>query len=86
MIYADYAATTPLSARVYDVFCRVSREVFANPSSAHSAGRDAASLVERARGQVAALMGCDADEVYFTSGGTESDNHALQFALGRTVH
>lgn len=89
MIYADYAATTPLSDRVYDVLCRTSRDVFGNPSSAHSFGRGAAAVVERAREQVAGLLGCDPDEVYFTSGGTEADNHAMRFASacgsGRTI-
>ena len=77
MIYADYAAAAPLSDRVYDVLCRTSRDTFGNPSSAHSFGRTAASAVDRAREQTAALLGCDPDEVYFTSGGTESDNQAI---------
>ncbi|MBQ4354010.1 MAG: cysteine desulfurase [Clostridia bacterium] len=85
MIYADYAAAAPLSERVYEVLCRTSREVFGNPSSAHSAGRTAAAAVERAREQTAALLGCDPDEVYFTSGGTESDNHAVHSAAGRGI-
>ncbi len=85
MIYADYAATTPLSERVYDTLCRTSREVFGNPSSAHSCGRAAADIVERARQQTAALLGCDPDEIVFTSGGTESDNHALRCARGKPI-
>jgi len=85
VIYADYAATTPLSDRVYDVLCRTSRDLFGNPSSAHAFGREAAAAVDRAREQTAALLGCDPDEVYFTSGGTESDNHALRCAAGRTA-
>ena len=84
-IYADYAASTPLSDRVYDTLCRTSREVFGNPSSAHSSGQEASAVVERAREQTAALLGCDPDEVYFTSGGTESDNHAVRFAAGKTI-
>ena len=76
-IYADYAATTPLSERVFDTLCRTSREVFGNPSSAHSFGRDAAAVVSCAREQTAALLGCDPDEIIFTSGGTEADNLAL---------
>lgn len=84
-IYADCAATTPVSERVLDVLCRTSREVFGNPSSAHSCGRDAAAIVSRAREQTAALLGCDPDEIVFTSGGTESDNHALRCAAGMPV-
>ncbi|MBE6709688.1 MAG: cysteine desulfurase [Ruminococcaceae bacterium] len=83
--YADYAATTPLSERVFDTLCRTSREVFGNPSSAHSFGRDAADVVSRAREQTAALLGCDPDEIVFTSGGTEADNHALRCAAGMPV-
>lgn len=85
MIYADYAATTPVSERVYDVMCRTMRDVFGNPSSAHSFGCSAAEVVERARCQTAKLLGCDTDEVYFTSGGTESDNHAVRFAENRRI-
>ncbi len=85
MIYADYAATAPTSPRALDVFLRTSREAFGNPSSAHSAGRDAAEAVERARAQVAQLLGCDPCEVFFTSGGTEADNLALHAAAGRGI-
>ncbi len=85
MIYADYAATTPTSPRALDVFLRTSRDVFGNPSSAHSVGRDAAEVVERARLQVAGLLGCDACEVFFTSGGTEADNLALLYGKGKTI-
>ncbi len=84
-IYADYAATTPLSDRVFDVFCRTSRDVFGNPSSAHSYGRDAADVVSCAREQTAALLGCDPDEIVFTSGGTEADNHAVFCAAGKPM-
>lgn len=84
-VYADYAATAPLSERVYDVLCRVSRDVFGNPSSAHSFGREAAAVVERAREQAAALLGCEPGEVYFTSGGTEADNLAVRSAAGGTI-
>ena len=85
MIYADYAAAAPISDRVYDVLCRTSRDTFGNPSSAHSFGRTAAATVDRAREQTAALLGCEPDEVYFTSGGTESDNHAVRFAAGNGI-
>ena len=84
-IYADYAATTPLSDRVYDTLCRTARDFFGNPSSAHAAGRAAADIVDRAREQTAALLGCDPDEIVFTSGGTEADNHALRWAAGKTI-
>ncbi len=85
MLYADYAATTPTSPRALDVFLRTSRETFGNPSSAHAAGRDAADVTEHARERVARMLGCDPGEVFFTSGGTESDNLALSTAAGQTI-
>lgn len=76
MIYADWAADAPVceSARAAIVRCA---EVCGNPSSVHAAGVRARSIVEEARAQVARLLGCDADEIYFTSGGTEADNLAV---------
>lgn len=85
MVYADYAATTPTSPRALDVFLRTSQDTFGNPSSAHSSGRDAARVTEHARANVARMLGCDPDEVFFTSGGTESDNLALHLAAGQTI-
>lgn len=85
LIYADYAATTPVSERVYDTLCQTTREIFGNPSSAHSFGRAAAEAVELARERAAFLIGCDPDEIFFTSGGTESDNHAVRFAKGKRI-
>ncbi len=59
---------------------------FGNPSSDHWAGRPARALVERARGQVAGLLGCKASEIVFTSGGTESNNHALKGSFFASNH
>lgn len=78
VIYLDYNATTPLLPEVVDAMLPYLREHFANPSSAHPSGRTAREAVERARAQVAALLGCDPDEVVFTSGGTESNNLAIR--------
>ena len=77
MIYLDNNATTPVDPEVYDaVFSSLKRD-FGNPSSSHVAGRKAREAVENARRDVADFLGCSTDEVYFTSGGTESNNLAL---------
>jgi len=77
-IYLDYNATTPLLPEVVDAMMPFLRDHFGNPSSAHALGRTARDAVEEARGRVAALLQCDADEVVFTSGGTESNNLAIR--------
>src|SRR5512139_1668981 len=77
MIYLDNNATTPVDPEVSDaVFSSLKRD-FGNPSSSHLAGRKAREAVEAARKDVADFLGCGADEVYFTSGGTESNNLAI---------
>jgi len=84
-IYLDFNATTPIAPEVAAVMNQVLTEPFGNPSSEHWAGLPARQAVEKARGQVSALLHCSADEVVFTSGGSESNNHALKgvfFAQG----
>ena len=78
-IYLDYAATTPVDETVAAQMsrCLTRQGVFANPSSIHGPGREAAGLVEKAREQVAALLNSRPDNVIFTSGATESDNLAI---------
>ena len=76
-IYLDYNATTPVAPEVLDAMLPALRDGWGNPSSAHAYGRRARQAVERAREQLAALLGCETDEVLFTSGGTESDNAAI---------
>jgi len=76
-VYFDNAATTRVRDEAVDVMVRVMREEYGNPSSVHYAGRYAAAILSGARGKVAAALGADPDEVYFTSGGTESDNWAI---------
>jgi len=76
-IYLDYNATTPIAPEVEEAMARARHEAWGNPSSAHAHGRRARAVVERARQQVADLLGCHTDEVIFTSGGTESDNAAV---------
>ena len=80
MIYLDYAATTPVDQRVLDAMMPYFRENFGNPSSIHRLGQKSETAVEQAREKVAAVLGCRADEIVFTSGGSEADNLALRGA------
>lgn len=82
MIYLDHNATTPLAPSVIDTMTEA-LAIFGNPSSAYELGRGSRSTVSRARDSVAALIGAEhADEIVFTSGGTEADNWAILGALG----
>jgi cysteine desulfurase len=88
-IYLDHNATTPLLPEVVDAMMPYLREHFGNPSSGHVYGSRARAAVAHAREQVAALLGCDADEIVFTSGGTEANNLAIRGvteALERKSH
>lgn len=76
-IYLDYAATTPVLPEVADAMRPYMTEIFGNPSSVHSYGQEAKHALDESRDTVARIIGADASEVYFTSGGTESDNLAL---------
>lgn len=80
-IYLDHNATTPIHPEVVEAMLPYLTEHFGNPSSAHVFGRRAQAAIERAREQVAALLGCAPDEITFTSGGTESNNLAIRGAL-----
>jgi cysteine desulfurase len=77
-IYLDYNATTPVLPEVVDAMLPYLREHFGNPSSSHVYGQTARAAVTRARARVAGLLGCDADEIVFTSGGTEANNLAIR--------
>ncbi len=80
-IYLDYGATTPVDQRVVDAMIPWLREHFGNPASrSHAWGWEAEAAVERAREQVAALVGADPREIVWTSGATESNNLALKGA------
>jgi len=83
-IYLDYNASTPIDPVVVDAMRPLLESTFGNPSSDHSAGTAAKTALEIARREVAGLLGCAADEVVFTSGGSEANNLALKgvfFAL-----
>jgi len=76
-VYLDFNATTPVEPEVLDAMLPYFSAEFANAASIHSPGQKARAAVESAREQVAALIGARPQEIVFTSGGTESDNHAI---------
>ncbi len=80
--YLDHNATTPLRPEARDAMVAAC-EVHGNPSSVHAEGRNARAIIDRARREVAALVGCEPADVVFTSGGTEALNMALSGGLGR---
>ncbi|EAX46400.1 aminotransferase, class V [Thermosinus carboxydivorans Nor1] len=77
-IYFDHSATTPVDPEVAKLMMEYMLDKFGNPSSIHAYGREARKAVEEAREKVAALIGANANEIFFTSGGTESDNLAIK--------
>ena len=79
-VYADNAATTAVSPQVLEAMLPYYKEVYGNPSSLYSVGQKAKAALEEARETVAACLGAEAGEIYFTSCGTESDNWAIKGA------
>jgi len=77
-VYMDYAATTPVDKEVIDEMIPYFDKYYGNASSIHSFGRDAFDAGEESREQIAGLLSANADEIIFTSGGTESDNLAIK--------
>ena len=76
-VYADNAATTAMSQVAIDAMVPYFNKVYGNPSSLHSMGQEAKEALENARDTVAACLGCQSREIYFTSGGSEADNQAI---------
>ena len=76
-VYADNAATTKVSQHALSAMMDAFENIYGNPSSLHSVGQQAKEALEDARSRVAACLGCEAREVYFTSGGSEADNQAI---------
>src|SRR5260370_19985239 len=76
-VYLDFNATTPVEPEVLDAMLPYFSAEFANAASIHTPGQRARAAVETARGQVAALIGARPQEIVFTSGGTQSDTHAI---------
>jgi len=77
-VYLDHIAATPLDPLALAAMLPFLRDKFGNPQSLHSVGQDALGALEEARSRVAGLIGADASEVYFTSGGSEANNFALK--------
>ena len=77
-IYLDHSATTPVEPRVAAAMARSLTETYGNPSSVHGFGQQARAAVDRARREVAALIGAKPNEIVFTSGGTEANNLAIR--------
>jgi len=84
-IYLDYNATTPVEPQVLEAMQPFLREHFGNPSSAHAYGLTARAALERARAQVAALLGAEPDEIVFTGGGSEASNLAIKGVLFKAL-
>src|SRR5512135_3017517 len=77
-IYLDYNSSTPHDPEVIAAMRPYLEEHFGNPSSSHYYGQKTREAVEKARSQVAMLLGCGLEEIIFTSGGTELNNHAIR--------
>ena len=76
-IYADNAATTKMSSKAIEAMLPYMDKIYGNPSSLHTAGQLANEALDNARERVAKLLGCEAREIIFTSGGSEADNQAI---------
>lgn len=85
-IYLDYNATTPISPEVAEEMLPYIQAHFGNPSSSYAIGRFNKEAIEKARMQVANLIAASPEEIIFTSGGTESNNHAIRGAVFANLH
>ncbi len=85
-IYLDYNATTPIDPQVAEAMLPYIHQQYGNPSSGHPLGVASREAVDNARGQLAAMLQCTTGEVIFTSGGTESNNHAIKGVAGAYRH
>ena len=79
-VYADNAATTKISAYALQAMMPCFEKFYGNPSSLHSVGQEAKEALDDARARVAACLGCEPREIFFTSGGSEADNQAIRSA------
>lgn len=86
MIYFDNSATTKMYPEVLDTYRKVNEQFFGNPSSLHRLGNEADALLQQSRKQIAQLLGVHPDEIFFTSGGTESDNWAIKGTAMEKFH
>ena len=76
-LYFDIAATTPIDIKVAELIHKLNIESFGNPSSIHSIGQKAHNIIERSRISIAKILHCKSSEIFFTSGGSESNNLVL---------
>ena len=81
-IYADHVAAMPLHPKVFEAMVPYFKDLYGNPSSIHDGGEKAREAIEGARAKVARLIGSEAEEIYYTSCGTESNNLALKGVAG----
>ena len=82
-VYADNAATTPVSREVIEAMSACFETAWGNPSSQHGKGYEAKALVDDARERIARVLRCKSNELYFTASGTEADNWAIKGAAMR---
>ncbi|MBI45495.1 MAG: cysteine desulfurase NifS [Candidatus Marinimicrobia bacterium] len=85
-LYFDIAATTPLDKDVANLMNTINLENFGNPSSIHSFGQKSHNIVERSREKIAKILNCKSSELFFTSGGSESNNIVLKGVLEKGDH
>ena len=80
-VYLDNAATTPISKEIIELMSSLMKQQFANPSSTHSEGRKSKTIVEESRSIIAKILNTYPRNIFFTSGGTESDNMAIKMSI-----
>jgi len=85
-LYFDTAATTPIIPEVANLIHKINLEHYGNPSSIHSQGQKSHNIIERSRTEIANILGCSVSELYFTSGGSESNNIVLKGLLQAGDH
>ena len=86
IVYMDHAGTSPLDPEVLASMEPYLTQIFGNPSSIHSVGQKTKRALDSARDRIARLIGCRVSEIVFTSGGTESDNAAINGVLQALQH
>src|SRR3989338_7911125 len=84
-IYLDHAATTPLDKRVAKAMRDFEFKYFGNPSSVHREGQHARAEIDFARAKIAKFLNCKPQEIIFTSGATEANNHAIKGVVSKAI-
>ena len=85
-VYCDISATTPTNHEVVDLMATIQKSVFGNPSSIHKYGQEAKAIIENSRRQIANCINTSPGEIYFTGGGSESNNLVLKGLLNPGDH